>query len=195
MLGESVGKASGISITWINFNHWRAENHTFENMAAMTNSDLTLTGHGEAALTHASLVTPSFFALTGARAQLGRLFTESDDRVGATGVAVLTWEFFNKAFGADPAILNTTLALNGKPYQVIGVLNPRHRGITARAEYYLPLGPSAGKTTNRSAHGSIRALGLLKPGAALTPARTNIDEIMQRLAISLSSAARMRKGR
>jgi putative ABC transport system permease protein len=56
--------------------------------------------------------------------------------------------------------------------------------IATRAEYYLPLGPSAGKTTDRGAHGSIGVLGRLKPGVTLAVARHNIDEIMQRLAIA-----------
>src|ERR1700733_15224435 len=36
-LGESSAKASGISVTWINFQHWRMENHTFESMDAFEN--------------------------------------------------------------------------------------------------------------------------------------------------------------
>src|SRR5271170_4146458 len=56
-LGESSAKATGISVTWINFDHWRKENHSFESMAGFENADLTLTGRGQAALTHAGLVT------------------------------------------------------------------------------------------------------------------------------------------
>ena len=183
-LREIADKASGVSVTWINYQHWRAENHTFEEMAALTQSDFTMTGRGEAQITHAALVTPSFFSLTGSHTQFGRLFGEGDDRVGASGVAVLTWEFWNKSFGADPKVIGTTLDLNGKPYEVIGVLNPQVRAITNRADYYLPLGPSAGRTTNRSAHGSIGVMGRLKPGVSLAAARANIDEIMQRLGLS-----------
>src|SRR5207245_70293 len=88
-LGESAGKATGISVTWINFQHWREENRVFEDMAAFTWSDLTLTGHGEAQLTHAGMVTASFFPLTGARAHIGRLFTDAEDHAGSTPVTVL----------------------------------------------------------------------------------------------------------
>ncbi|HUK90587.1 MAG TPA: hypothetical protein VLZ81_09330, partial [Blastocatellia bacterium] len=32
-LGESTAKASGISVTWLNFQHWRSDNRSFEEMA------------------------------------------------------------------------------------------------------------------------------------------------------------------
>ena len=89
-LGESTGKAAGISVTWINFEHWRHDNDSFENMAAFASEDLTLTGRGDAVLTHESLVTSNFFLLTGARPALGRLFTDPDDTPGAAPTVVAT---------------------------------------------------------------------------------------------------------
>src|SRR5271170_8028101 len=74
-LGESSAKARGISVTWINFQHWRTENHSFESMAAFQKEDLTLTGRGQAMLTHAGVVTDQFFRLTGSHPIMGRVFT------------------------------------------------------------------------------------------------------------------------
>jgi putative ABC transport system permease protein len=183
-LGEVAGQANGISVTWINYRYWRAENRTFEEMAAMEQADFTMTGRGEAQITHGAMVTPSFFRITSAHAQLGRLFTDADDQVGAPGVAVLTWEFWNKTLASEPAALGATLMLNGKLYQVIGVLRPAARVLMSRADYYVPIGPVVGRKTSRAAHGSIGVIGLLKPGVTLSGARTNLNEIMQRLALS-----------
>jgi putative ABC transport system permease protein len=183
-LGESAPDAAGISVTWINFQHWRNDSNTFENMAAFANADFTLTGRGDAVLTHAGAVTSSFFQMTGARPLLGRLFTESDDRPGAAPTVVVTPEFWRSTLGGDPGVVGTALALNGKSYQIIGVLRPGLKFFLRPVDFYLPLGLSAGTTMQRSEHGSMRALGLLKPGIALAQARTNLDGIMQRLALS-----------
>jgi putative ABC transport system permease protein len=183
-LGEIAGQADGISVTWINYLHWRAENRAFEEMAATEQADFTMTGRGEAQITHGAMVTPSFFRITSAHAQRGRLFTDTDDQVGAPGVAILTWEFWNKTFAAEPAALGATLVLNGKAYQVIGVLRPAARVLMSRADYYVPIGPVVGRKTSRAAHGSIGVIGLLKPGVTLSAARANLNEIMQRLALS-----------
>src|SRR5262249_56911646 len=48
-LGESTAKASGISVTWINFQHWRNENTVFEDMAGVRWGGLYLSGRGWAA--------------------------------------------------------------------------------------------------------------------------------------------------
>lgn len=183
-LGESTPKAPGISVTWINFQYWRNESNAFENMAGFANADLTMTGRGDAVLTHAGAVTNSFFQMTGARPLLGRLFTESDDRPGAAPTVVVTPEFWQSALSSDPGVVGASLALNGKSYQIIGVLRPGLKFFLRPVDFYLPVGLSAGSAVHRSEHGSMRVLGLLKPGITLAQARTNLDSIMQRLALS-----------
>jgi putative ABC transport system permease protein len=183
-LGESTARAHGISVTWINFQHWRSENRAFEDLAAFSRTDFTMTGRGDAALTHAGVVTSNFFRLTGAQPLLGRLFTEADDRPGAPPTVLLTHEFWAKSLGADPRALETTLSLNGQAYQIVGVLRPGLWFFSGRQDYYIPLGLSAGRILNRSQHGSMRVLGLLKPGVTLTEARNHLDAIMQRLALA-----------
>lgn len=183
-LGESTAKAAGISITWINFQHWRSESDSFENVAAFANTDFTLTGRGDAVLTHAGLVTSSFFQLTGTRPAMGRLFTDADDTPGSAPTVVVTADFWQRRLGGDSNVVGESLALDGKSYEIIGVLPPGLRFFWSPVDFYLPIGRSAGTSLKRSEHGSMRALGLLKPGATLSQARANLDAIMQRLALS-----------
>jgi len=183
-LGESTAKASGISITWINFEHWHHDNDSFENMAAFAGEDLTLTGRGDAVLTHELLVTSSFFQLTGVRPALGRLFTDPDDTPGAAPTVVATADCWQRKLGGDANVVGESVVLDGTSYQIVGVLSPRFQFLTGAVDFYLPLGRAAGSSHKRSDHGNIRAVGLLKPGATLTQARTNLDAIMQRLALN-----------
>jgi putative ABC transport system permease protein len=183
-LGESTGKAAGISITWINFQHWRSENNAFEDMALFAGEDFTLTGHGDALITHAQEVTSGFFALTGGKPLLGRLFTPDDDKTAAAPTVVLTANFWQSVLGADPQVVGKSLDLNGKSCQVIGVLQPGFKFLFGFPDLYLPLGRTAVAATKRSEHGSLRGLGLLKSGESLSAARANLDSIMQRLALS-----------
>jgi predicted permease len=183
-LGESTAKAAGISITWINFEHWRHDSDSFENMAAFASEDLTLTGRGDAVLTHEWLVTSGFFQVTGARPALGRLFTDPDDTPGAAPTVVATADCWQRKLGGDPNVVGESVVLDGMRYQIIGVLSPGFQFLTGPVDFYLPIGRNAGAHHKRSDHGSMRALGLLKPGATLTQARSNLDAIMQRLALS-----------
>src|SRR5271156_1047258 len=181
-LGESSAKDNGISVTWINFQHWRMENHSFESMAAFQKADLTLTGHGQAVLTHAGVVTNEFFRLTGSRPVMGRLLTASDDEPQSVATVVVTRAFWAETLSADPEIIGKTITLNGTAYIVIGVLGRDPGFFLPPVDYYLPLRPSATQTSKRDAHEWMRALGLLKPGVTLSQARPDLDTIMQQLA-------------
>jgi putative ABC transport system permease protein len=181
-LGESNAKASGISVTWINFEHLQAENHSFEAMAGFENTDLTLTGRGQATLTHAGVVTSQFFQLTGSRPMMGRLFTASDDKPQSPATVVVTEGFWVKTLSADPQIVGKTMTLDGNAYVIIGVLERDPGFFTRPADYYIPLRPTAVQAAKREAHGSMRALALLKPGVTLEQARSDLDTILERLA-------------
>ena len=181
-LGESSAKASGISVTWINFEHWRKESRSFESMAAFQKEDLTLTGRGQAVLTHAGVVTNEFFRLTGSRPIMGRLFTASDDEPQSVATVVVTRAFWAETLSADPQIIGKPITLNGTAYIVIGVLARDPGFFLPAVDYYLPLHPSAAQVSKRDAHEWMRVLGLLKPEFTLSKARSDLDTIMQRLA-------------
>jgi predicted permease len=183
-LGESSAKASSISVTWINFKHWRMENHSFESLAGFEKADLTLTGRGQAVLTRAGVVTNEFFRLTGSRPIIGRLFTASDDEPQSVATVVVTKAFWAKTLSADPQIVGKTITLNGSAYIVIGVLARDPGFFLQPIDYYLPLRPTAAQASKRDAHGGMRVIGLLKPGFTLSQARSDLDTIMQRLAQS-----------
>lgn len=183
-LGESTAKAQGISVTWVNYQHWRAENHSFEKMAAFEGSGQTLTGLGEPLLARALLVTPGFFPLLGERPLLGRTFTDADERPGAPATIVLTHRFWATRLKGNFDVLGKTFDLDGRPYQIIGVLPPVAEYLPWPVDFYLPLGLFEAKTVDRSQHGSIRAIGRLKPGITLASARADLDRIMQQLARS-----------
>jgi predicted permease len=181
-LGESSAKASHISVTWINFEHWRTENQSFESMAAFQKTDLTLTGRGQAVLTHAGVVTNEFFRLTGSRPIMGRQFIASDDEPQSAATVVVTRTFWAETLSADPQIIGKTITLNGTAYIVIGVLARDPGFFLPPVDYYLPFHPSVAEASKRDAHEWMRVLGLLKPGVTLSQARSDLDTIMQRLA-------------
>ena len=183
-LSESDPKAEGISVTWVNYQHWRGENHSFEDMAGFRTAHLALTGRGEPLLTRAGLVTYGFFGLLGAHPLLGRAFSAADDRPGAAATVVLDYQFWTSKLGGRPDIVGATLALDGKPYEVIGVMPPGLHFFGPSVDYYLPLHRFEGEVVDRARHGSMRLLARLKPGVTLTSAIADLDAIMQRLALS-----------
>ncbi len=182
VLGESTGKAEGISVTWLNLDHWRKENRSFEAIAGFESTDLTMTGRGQAVLTHAGVVMSDFFSMTGVPPVMGRLLTASDSDPQSPETVVVTQAFWKRVLGADPQIVGKTLVLNGSARTIVGVLGREPGFFLRRTDYYLPYRPEPEQLARRDAHGGIRALALLKPGLTLAAARADIDTIMARLA-------------
>lgn len=178
-LGEANNTAD-FSVTWGNFNYWRDDNRSFDDMAAYQFTGRTLTGRGDPMTTQGLTVTAPYYALLGMRPLLGRLLGQQDDQPGAPAAIVLSHRFWSSQLGGDPHIVGAALTLNGNPFEVAGVAAPLWT--PWRVDYYLSLGRLAGKSTNRGQHGSIRAIARLKPGVTLTAARADLDAIMRHLA-------------
>jgi putative ABC transport system permease protein len=67
-------------------------------------------------------VTPSVFRMLGVRPLLGRTFTEDEEQPGAPKTAVISEGLWRNVFNSDPEILNRTIAVNGQPRSVVGVM-------------------------------------------------------------------------
>ena len=63
----------------------------------------------------AHFVTENFFAELGAGARVGRLLAPGVDGATTEPVAVLSHHFWERRFGADPAVVGKTMVLNGRP--------------------------------------------------------------------------------
>lgn len=64
----------------------------------------------------------NFFEVLGVQPMLGRSFAEGDDRIGANATVLLTYPFWKRRYGGDPAIVGKSIWMDAKPYTVIGVL-------------------------------------------------------------------------
>ncbi|HWK08494.1 MAG TPA: ABC transporter permease, partial [Vicinamibacterales bacterium] len=68
------------------------------------------------------LASGDYFATLGTRAAVGRVIDTGDDREsGAQPVAVLGWEYYQRAYSGDPRVMGQTIVLNGHDYTIIGV--------------------------------------------------------------------------
>jgi putative ABC transport system permease protein len=100
----------------------RDRNHSFQSVAAWTNDNLNLTGHGEPLQVPVARVSPSFFSMLGVQPQLGRTFTEDEGRPEGHAVVMLSDAIWRSRFGGDRNIIGQTVTLDTMPHIVVGVL-------------------------------------------------------------------------
>jgi putative ABC transport system permease protein len=106
------------------FNIWRERTDVFQDIAAVANTTLSLTGVDNPEQIQAARVSASMFRMFGLAIAHGRSFTDEEDRPHGPNVAVLSDEFWVRRFGGDPSIVGKTISLSGEPYQVVGISAP-----------------------------------------------------------------------
>jgi putative ABC transport system permease protein len=138
-------------------------------------SPMSLSGPGGAERVYALMVTGNFFKVLGTQAQIGRVFTDDDDKPGQNAVTVISDRLWRTRFGADPGILGRVVTITNKPYAVIGVAPRGFQGTTVlQADLWLPLtnhpsGPSGNMFTSRAV-AWLMMTGRLKPGVTVKQA-------------------------
>ena len=110
----------------MDFDDWRNMNSTFQSMAAYWPTTGTVAeADGNPTRVRVVYTTEDFLDVIGGIPAVGRTF-RPDDGPGSTQVAILSQGFWQRRFGADPAVVGQALTLDGQPLEVIGVLRPEH---------------------------------------------------------------------
>src|SRR3954453_15114145 len=104
------------------YHDWRERNQVFSAIGGSTGGSFVLTGRGDPVRVRSAQTTASLVDVFGVRPQLGRWYSEDEDRAGGPKVVVLSSPFWTQQLGADRSIVGRTLTLDGEPYEVIGVM-------------------------------------------------------------------------
>lgn len=124
------------------FRDLQREQTAFTGIAAHVGFGASLAYAGRTLSEGGMLVSGNYFSVLGLNPALGRLLVRDDDRVvGESRVAVLSYEYWQAGFGADPGILGKTLIVNGEPLTVVGVAPQGFNGTTlgADAHVFVPI--------------------------------------------------------
>src|SRR3989442_8717622 len=107
------------------------DSHVFDGMFAFCYLGLATGVDGKPGIAEGQLVSGSYFSVLGVQAIAGRTFTPEEDRVpGGDPVAVISYRYWKRQFGLDPAAVGKSITLNGLPFTIIGVSAPRFDGVS-----------------------------------------------------------------
>jgi putative ABC transport system permease protein len=148
----------------------------------MVHSDRTviLAGENEPERAYGTEISWDAFALFGVPPLHGRLFTAADIAPGAPEVALISHRLWLRRFGADPAVVDTTVTMNGQPVVIVGVMPPGWR-YPEISDIWSPLRVEGEKATHRGYYW-LDGRARLKPGVTLAEAQAETDAIMGALA-------------
>jgi len=164
-----------------NFLDWKRRNTVFERLVAINTPSFNLIGTGDPEQISGMRVTEGFFAMLGAKPELGRDFLTEEDQPGRNNVVILSHGLWQRRFGGDPKIIDQTITLSGRIYTVIGVMPATFRFGGSETALWTPMGFTSDDSQNHGGH-FLSAIGQLKPGATLEQARSEMSAIAGQLA-------------
>jgi len=160
-----------------------------EQVAIAYGANENLTGDGDPERISTLRVSSNLLQMLGAKPEVGRLFTAEEDAQTPAATAILGYRTWVRRYGRDANVAGRRIELNGRSFQVIGVLPESFAlphevmptlGNAANADIVVPfpLGPNAARTRNREDYNIV---GRLKPGVSVARVQQEMDALTERL--------------
>src|SRR5215468_933906 len=164
-----------------NYADWKAQNQTFEDMAALGQRSFNLTGDGEPERVDAYLVTANFFPILGVKPALGRSFLAEEDKPDANKVVMLSYRLWQNRYGGEHGVIGRELLLNGEKHMVVGVAPAGFQFLKSEIDLWVPVRFTQQELADRGGH-YLWVVGRMKPGVTLEQANADIKTVMSRIA-------------
>jgi putative ABC transport system permease protein len=158
------------------FLDFREQSRSFEQLAAYSESEFTLTGGGDAERIVAAEVSSALFPLLGVNPSLGRTFTADEEKVGRDQAVIVSEAFWKRRSGADPGFVGKTITLDDKVYTVIGVMPARFR-FPKKFEIWKPLALDPEEEWHGKQFTLIHLIGRLRGGVSQQSAEAELNTI------------------
>ncbi|MBA3387697.1 MAG: ABC transporter permease, partial [Chthoniobacterales bacterium] len=184
ILTESDPNQPQISVAFPDYVDWKRENTVFDEIAVSRRESYNLSGLEDHAPEQVSgaIVTANFFKVIGLAPQIGRTFTDEEDRVGGPMLAVISDKLWQRVFQRSPAVLGRVMNFGNQPYTVIGVMPPQMFS-PRTVDVWFPLMRRTDNTMwqTRDNHPGLFGWGRMKKGVTLEKANAEMKALAARL--------------
>jgi predicted permease len=176
---------------YADFYDLKRDSHSFQDMTAFGQSVFSFASQGAAERVSAARVDGDFFRTFQCGPELGRAITSDDNQLGHEKVAVISHALWQSMFGSAADVLQRSLLLDGKNYQIVGVMPvgfeyPHSTDLAYGESQYkttqvwIPLALTPQQVADRD-NSSGNAVARLKPGVSIAQAQAEMAAIMVRL--------------
>jgi predicted permease len=161
------------------------ENGIFDGLAAYTLSQESWSAGDATRTVRSHLVTSNFFDVLGVRAASGRTFPAAEAGPEQNPqLVVLSHQFWQRRLGGAPDIIGRDLALNGRPFTVIGILPEKYRPVAEfgeAPELYLPVSELLVSGLHDRHQSLFIVIGRLRAGTSVFQAEAALSAAAGRL--------------
>jgi predicted permease len=186
---EPGGFITHTPLAFPDFQDFRESNQSFSQIFGYAAVPLALDRGDDNRLITGEIVTENYFETLGINPVIGRVFSSGEGSTpGSDPEVVLSSAAWNSQFGRNPAVIGSTIRLDGTPFTIIGVAPPSYRGMYRgmESEMWIPMGMygsihfGSDELHNRDGRW-LFAMGRLKPGRTVAQAQADLQVIAKRL--------------
>jgi putative ABC transport system permease protein len=163
----------------------RDQNGVFSGLIATDWTQVGVQWRNQPELVAAELVSGNYFEVLGVRPAMGRVLAASDDAVpDANPVVVLSFSYWQRRFGSDPAVLNQSILVNGRPFTILGVAPPGFHSVVMgdTPDLFAPMTmkaeviPGAKDLEDRTSRW-LNIIGKIQPGLTREQAEAGVNPL------------------
>ena len=160
------------------FTTFRDAQTVFESVSLWTDMQGTVTTGGEAERVYYEFTDSKYLPTLGVAPAFGRNFSADEDRAaGGPRVALLSHAIWTRRFSSDSAVLGRTLDVGGDPFTIVGVMPEGFRGMSGRAEFWVPILSQSADNVNQPWSHSFYQVARLKPGVSAEQAKAEVTRL------------------
>ena len=164
------------SISIPRYDELRRHTTSFSSIGLSAFDSFTLTGSGDPLQLTALRISATFLPTLGVLPASGRNFTSAEDVPNGPAVCLISHELWQTQFGGGD-ILNQTIRLDDRPWQVIGIMPPQLTAPFRQVQLFAPRVFETGGLTKAQIDAGAtyaQAIARLKPGVTLEQARAEL---------------------
>jgi predicted permease len=191
---KATGLQTGTSFSYPAYEHLRANNRSLSETFAFVHMGMSVKVDRQAENASCQFVSGNYFAGLRLPALLGRTLSDDDDNAGAEPAAVISYKYWQRRFGGDPAVVGKIVYINDTAFTIAGVTPREFYGtsnIGRVIEISVPLALIP-KVTPRGRYPMsepkdwwLNIMGRLKPGVSATQAQAELNLAMRQHAAEL----------
>ncbi len=185
-LRQSINGPGGDNINFSvpEINDFRTDAGSLGGIAEYSQMIYTMMNGDEPVRITVGLVTGNYFQVMGLSPVAGRLLDSSDDGTKVPPVMVLTYDYWRRQFGGDPAVIGRTVRVDGKAVTIVGVVQPAPtfpRKMDALLNMVISEHHTSAMMVQGRTHRMTEMIARLSPGATVEQARTEVATIRARV--------------
>jgi len=164
-----------------NFVAWRERSRTLEHLGMVGPAGLAMIVNGQPLQTSGLAVSGDVFSALGVQPILGRAYTAEEDFGANSALLVLSHEFWQRQLAGRTDVLGMTVATDGGPRTVVGVMPPGFTLVGQKADFLMPYGQTLEQLRAARGRGSSYAIARLREGVTFEQAYSDMRSLYAQL--------------